>query len=105
MAGKRRHLRLVADDEQRTGSHPVPPATVDAALTAMRLCAAALEAQPADLFRGYTEDETVVQYAAAERMVQTFRTLDRLLTERRGSDAKTGVSGNGHHHHPPHEEK
>ena len=105
MATRRRHLRLVAEGERcRPDSRPAPVligagSEIDAALTTMRLCAAVLEAQPADLFTGYTQDETTVQVAAAERMTQTFRVLDKLLTD--SAPRKKRVSES---RHLPHEE-
>ena len=56
--------------------------TVKAAMAVMRDAVATLEAQPADLDAGYTEDEVAAQYAATDRIVEAFHLLDRLLTNR-----------------------
>ncbi|HME74086.1 MAG TPA: hypothetical protein VKI00_00035 [Mycobacterium sp.] len=59
-----------------------PLTTVKAAMAVMRDAVATLEAQPADLDAGYTEDEVAAQYAATDRIVEAFHLLDRLLTNR-----------------------
>lgn len=49
------------------------------ALEAGRAAAAILEAEPADLEHGYTDDEMAAQYAAADRLVFAFRQLDAAI--------------------------
>lgn len=51
------------------------------ALAAGRQAADVLEAVPADLDAGYSDDEVAAQYAAADRLVAAFRQLDRALRE------------------------
>jgi hypothetical protein len=48
----------------------------------MRLSAAIITSEPADLCRGYSTAETAEQYAAVDRLVDAFRVLDRLLTRK-----------------------
>lgn len=82
-----RRLRLVAVDGKRTGTLPPPPppkkiTNIAQALAVMRLSAAIITSEPADLCRGYSAPETAEQYAAVDRMVEAFRVLDRLLTSK-----------------------
>jgi hypothetical protein len=81
-----RRLRLIAVDGKMIAPPP-PPAppkitSIGQALAVMRLSVAIITSEPADLFRGYSSDETAEQYAAVDRMVEAFRVLDRLLTRR-----------------------
>jgi hypothetical protein len=81
-----RRLRLIAADGNLIGPPPPPPApritTIGQALAVMRLSAAIITSEPADLCRGYSTVETAEQYAAVDRMVDAFRVLDRLLTRK-----------------------
>jgi hypothetical protein len=80
-----RRLRLVAVDGNLIGPPPPPPTqvtTIVQALAVMRLSAAIITSEPADLCRGYSTVETAEQYAAVDRMVDAFRVLDRLLTRK-----------------------
>lgn len=51
------------------------------ALLAGRQAADVLEAEPHDVSHGYDDDEVAAQYAAVDRLVEAFRTLDRQLTK------------------------
>lgn len=51
------------------------------ALTRGRQACDVLEAGPADESHGYDQDEVAGQYAACDRLVEVFRTLDRLLSK------------------------
>lgn len=79
-----RRLRLIAVDGKLIGPPPPPPppkiTNIGQALAVMRLSAAIITSEPADLFRGYSAAETTEQYAATDRMVEAFRVLDRLLS-------------------------
>jgi hypothetical protein len=81
-----RRLRLIAADGNLIGPPPPPPApritTIGQALAVMRLSAAIITSEPADLCRGYSTAETAEQYAAVDRLVDAFRVLDRLLTRK-----------------------
>lgn len=53
---------------------------VERALVAGRQAAAILEALPADLGNGYSDDEIAAHYAATERLLVAFRRLDAAVT-------------------------
>jgi hypothetical protein len=76
-------LRLVAANGNPVGTPPPAPTLgdVDAALAEMRLCVGIVKAEPANLHRGYTDQEFAAQFAAVDRMVEAFQVLDWLLRQ------------------------
>lgn len=58
------------------------PGAINKALVAGAQAADILEAEPKDLAGGYDSDEVAQQFAAADRLVEAFRTLHKELTPR-----------------------
>lgn len=61
----------------------MPNKTLAALVEEGRAAAVILEAVPADLEAGYSDDEVAQQYAATDRLLTAFRGIDEHLTATR----------------------